>query len=123
MGMTDEEKFRFDLTGFLVRPSILTPDETAEIADQITRIYKAPQSLPPEHRTTPGGPSQILVDHPKIIEVLHEIIGPLVRLEISAPMYRERGQSHGQGLHQGGPMQADPLFGYRVLNGRIYAGL
>ena len=30
-GMTDEERFRFDLTGFLVRPAILAPDEIAAI--------------------------------------------------------------------------------------------
>ena len=31
MGMTDEEKFRFDLNGYLLREAILTPDEIAEI--------------------------------------------------------------------------------------------
>ena len=25
MGLTEEERFRFDLTGFLIRPAILTP--------------------------------------------------------------------------------------------------
>ena len=71
MCMTDEEKFRFDLTGFLVRPSILTPDEVHEIVDQIDRIKHDPESLPPEHRSVPGGPSSLLIDHPKVIEVLH----------------------------------------------------
>ena len=35
MGMTDEEKFRFDLNGFLVRPAILESDEIEAIVDQI----------------------------------------------------------------------------------------
>ena len=35
MGMTDEEKFRFDLNGYLLlREAILTPDEIAEIKDK-----------------------------------------------------------------------------------------
>ena len=38
MPMTEEERFRFDLTGFLVRPAILTPDQVAAIVDQIDRL-------------------------------------------------------------------------------------
>ena len=33
--MTDEEKFRFDLTGFLVRPAILERDQIDAIVEQI----------------------------------------------------------------------------------------
>ena len=33
--MTDEEKFRFDLSGFLVRPAILERDEVDAIVEQI----------------------------------------------------------------------------------------
>ena len=64
MAMTEEERFRFDLTGFLVRPAILKPDEVAAIVDQIDRIKHDPESLPPEHRDVPGGPASILIDHP-----------------------------------------------------------
>ena len=46
MGMTDEEKFRFDLNGFLVRPAILAEDEIAALVDQIDRIHHDPESLP-----------------------------------------------------------------------------
>ena len=123
MCMTDEEKFRFDLTGFLVRPSILTPDEVHEIVDQIDRINHDPESLPPEHRSVPGGPSSLLIDHPKVIEVLHEIIGPEIRMEGCFSVWRSKGEAHGGGLHGGGPSQIDPIFGYRFQNGRIHAGM
>ena len=53
--MTDEEKFRFDLSGFLVRPAILERDEVDAIVEQIERIHHNPESLPPEHRAVPGG--------------------------------------------------------------------
>ena len=74
--MTDEEKFRFDLSGFLVRPAILECDEVNAIVEQIERIHHDPESLPPEHRAVPGGPASVLIDHPKVLDVLHEIIGP-----------------------------------------------
>ncbi|HCN07763.1 MAG TPA: hypothetical protein DIT01_07495 [Lentisphaeria bacterium] len=51
-GMTDEERFRFDLTGFIVRPAILAPDEIAAIIDQIDRIKHDPESLPEQEYTT-----------------------------------------------------------------------
>jgi hypothetical protein len=121
--MTDEERFHFDLAGFLVRPAILAREEIAAIVDQIYRIKHDPESLPPEHRAVPGGPSSVLIDHPKVIEVLHAIIGPEVRLESLFCVWREKGTSHGQGLHGGGPSQIDPIFGYRFLNGRIHAGM
>ena len=122
MAMTEEERFRFDLAGFLVRPAILSRDEAAEIVDQIDRIKHNPESLPPEHRAVPGGPSSILIDHPKVIDVLHEIIGPDIRVENSSCVWRKKGQAHGE-LHGGGPQQGDAIFGYRVNNGRIYAGM
>ncbi len=123
MGMTDEEKFRFDLTGFLVRPAILNQDEIESIVEQIDRIVHDPDSLPPEHRTVPGGPSSVLIDHPKVVEVLHEIIGPEIRMEGCYCAWRNKGESHGGGLHGGGPSQIDPIFGYRCQNGRIHAGM
>ena len=122
MAMTDEERFRFDLTGFLVRPAILEAAEVAAIVAQIDRIKHAPESLPPEHRDVPGGPASILIDHPQVIDVLHEVIGPDIRLENCSCVWRCKGEEHGP-LHGGGPSQADPIFGYRVQNGRIHAGM
>ncbi len=122
MAMTEEERFRFDLAGFLVRPAILTPDEVAAIVDQADRIRHNPESLPPEHRRVPGGAASVLIDHPKVIEVLHEIIGPDVRLEACGLTWRLKGESHGE-LHGGARGQADPIFGYRVQNDRIHAGM
>ena len=122
MAMTEEERFRFDLTGFLVRPAILKPDEVAAIVDQIDRIKHDPQSLPPEHRDVPGGPASVLIDHPQVVDVIREVIGPDIRLEGCSCVWRKKGEEHG-GLHGGGPGQADPIFGYRVKNGRIHAGM
>ena len=121
--MTDEEKFSFDLAGFLVRPAILTREQIAAIIEQIDRIKHDPLSLPPEHRDVPGGPASLLIDHPAVLGVLHEIIGPEVRLENPFCIWRKQGELHGE-LHGGGPGQADPIFGYRVgIGGKIHAGM
>lgn len=122
MAMTEEERFRFDLTGFLVRPAILSADQVAAIVEHIDRIQHDPQSLPPAERDVPGGPSSALIDHPQVVDVLSEIIGPDIRLENCTCIWRTKGQRHGE-LHGGGPQQADPIFGYRVKNGRIHAGM
>ena len=76
MGLSESERFQFDLAGFLVRPAILTENQVADIRQQIERIKHDPQSLPPEHRSIPGGPASLLIDHPKVIDVLHDVIGP-----------------------------------------------
>ena len=122
MAMTEEERFRFDLTGFLLRPAILSSDQIGNIIDQIDRIKHNPDSLSPEHREVPGGPSSVTIDHPKVIEVLHEIIGPDIRMESASCIWRTKGQQHG-GLHGGGPNQIDQIFGYQSQNGKIRAGM
>ena len=120
--MTESERFTFDLSGFLVRPGILTAEQVSEIRGQVIAINKNPTSLPPEHRNVPGGPASLLIDHPAVIGVLEEIIGPEIRLESPGCVVREQGQRHGE-LHSGGPRQIDPIFGYRTQDGRIHAGM
>lgn len=122
MPMTDEERFRFDLAGFFVRPAILKTNEIDAIRHQIYLIKNNPEKLPKEERAVPGGASNILIDHPAVVDVIEEIIGPDFRLENSNCVWREKGEEHGE-LHGGGPKQIDPIFGYRVQNDRIYAGM
>ena len=95
-----------------MRPAILSPEQVAEIREQVLRIHRDPMSLPPEQRHVPGGPSSLLVDHPAVLGVVEEIIGKDVRIENPNCVVREQGEEHG-GLHGGGPTQIDPIFGYR----------
>ena len=106
---------------FLVRPAIITPEQVAAIRDQVIRINRDPESLPPEQRNVPGGAASLLVDHPAVIGVLQEIIGLEIRLESPGCVVREKGQRHGE-LHGGGPQQINPIFGYRTQDGKIHAG-
>ena len=120
--MTDEERFRFDLTGFLVRPAVFPPDEVAEMVEHIRRMTMERDQLPPAHRYPPGGPLSRLIDHPQIVDVLREVIGPELRINSSYAAWRRKGEAHELGLHRGG-VRSDPIFGYRVVDGRINAGM
>lgn len=120
--MTDLERYEFDLNGFFIRPSILTADEIAAVTEQVRLIGTEPSALPPEHRVVPSGPSEFLLDHPRVIDVPQEVINPALRMEGAFSVYRHAGQGE-QTLHSGSNgSQADPLMGYRYENGRIHAG-
>ncbi|MPZ16169.1 MAG: hypothetical protein GEU73_17425 [Chloroflexi bacterium] len=123
MSLTEEEKYHFDVAGFVVRPSILNAEEIAEIHGHLDRLVHDPQSLPSEQRHSLGGPAALLIDHPRVVDVLEEVIGPRIRLEGSFAMWRSDGERHVQGLHQGGWNQGDPVFGYRVHQGRMFSGM
>ena len=72
MALSEEERFRFDLTGFLVRPAILTPDQIAAIVEHIDRIQHDPQSLSPAECDVPGGPSNVLIEDGILCGYLHD---------------------------------------------------
>lgn len=116
-----------------MRPSILTPEEIAAIREQVYLIKHDREALPPHERRVPGGASSILIDHPKVVEVLEELYGgkDAVRLEVAMAFWRERGEREGagadglaQGWHQGGPeLATSPVFGYQYKNGKMYPGM
>ena len=74
--MTEEEKFTFDCAGFIVRPAILSAEEVSAIREQLYLITHDPDALPPHERRVPGGAASVLIDHPKVVEVLDELYGP-----------------------------------------------
>jgi len=68
-----------------------------------------------------GEPFIKLIDHPRLLEVLQEIINPMLRLEGAYSFVRFKGcppfEMHGG--HRGGRVN----FRYEVHNGQIYTGL
>jgi len=44
----------------------------------------------------------VTIDHPQVIDVLREIIGPEIRVENTFSVWRTKGRQHG-----GGPQQID----------------
>ena len=53
-----------------MRPSILAPEEVAAIREQVYLIKHDSEALPPHERRVPGGAASLLIDHPKVVEVL-----------------------------------------------------
>ncbi|HEV7684321.1 MAG TPA: phytanoyl-CoA dioxygenase family protein [Pyrinomonadaceae bacterium] len=120
--MLDEHKFLFDLNGFLIIENVLSKDQCEQLKEQIYLMINDPLKLPAHARAVPGGALAELIDHPVVEDVLHEIIGPYVRLDYGYVLWREKGQRHPMDLHHGGPI-ADPMFHYHVTNGQIRSGL
>ena len=92
--MTGEEKFQVDLEGYLVIKDILTDDEVAEMNAIIDKGDR--QGAP----SLWGEPFKRLIDHPKILPYLIELLGPHVRLDHDYSLFMEKGQGRG-GLHGG----------------------
>ena len=110
--MTGEEKFQVDLEGYLVIKNILTDDEVAEMNAIIDKSDR--QGAP----SLWGEPFKRLIDHPKILPYLIELLGPHVRLDHDYSLFMEKGQGRGRlhggedggraGGHVGGPLVQIP---------------
>ena len=118
--MTDEQRYVFDLKGYLLIPDVLNTEEVAALKTQIQTIREDPESLPPHERGMPGGASSLLIDHPVVMDILSEILGE-VRMESSWFTHREKGQG-GPPPH-GGTRNVNPTFNYQCMNGKIYSAL
>jgi hypothetical protein len=124
--MSDAERFRFDLHGFLVRPGAISPGDVAALnaaVDVLGLPHPGPDiasqrfndHLPVARRF------RDLIDHPAVLEVVRETCGAHVRLDHAYGIVMSRGTS-GLGLHGGGT-PFDPAQHYRVDGGRIHTGL
>ena len=118
--MTGEEKFTVDLEGYLVIKNVLTDDEVAEMNAFIDKgNLQGPPSLW-------GEPFKRLIDHPKILSYLIELLGPHVRLDHDYAIFMNGGEGVGRlhggedGGSPGGP-EADHWYKYR--DGVIRNGL
>jgi hypothetical protein len=124
--MTEAERYRFDLHGFLVRPGVLGTGELAALHAAIDVL-----DLP-----RPGGDLasqrfndhlpiarrfRDLLDHAAVLEIVREVCGPNVRLDHAYGIVMSPGTG-GLGLHGGGT-PFDPAQYYLVDGGRIRSGL
>jgi hypothetical protein len=72
--MSDVNKYKFDVQGWLLLPGLLTEEQLEPIrAHQLANKYDQ-DSLPADQRDYHGGPSQILLDHPVVAGCLNEIL-------------------------------------------------
>lgn len=123
--MAAEETFLFDLQGYLVLKNVLSTPEVAELSALARERSPAPTDRPTWRRVfeTPswGRPFRALIDHPKIVPYLVELVGPKFRLDHDYCIFMTRG-GRDQDLH-GGATSANPDHWYAYRDGTIRCGL
>jgi hypothetical protein len=131
--MTDEQRYLFDLNGWLCLPALLSPGQTAAIREHVLRLHRDRASVPPHERYECAGPGQVLLDHPAVLGILNEVLSyqPVAaadcygfRLENTFSKIRRAGDDNFD-PHNGGGLFA--LCGnshiYQHYPGRVHAGL
>ena len=124
--LTDDERYSFDLQGFLVRRGVLGPAELAVLHDAIDGLGLAPPRETIQSQRFSGHlpravAFQRLIDHPAVFDMMVELCGAHVRLDHAYGIVMAPGTS-GLGLH-GGATPFDPAQYYLVRDGRIRCGL
>ena len=124
--MSEYEKFLFDLKGFLVIPSVLTEEEVGIVREHTETYTKNPESLPEHHRAPMAGPSEFLIDHPRVMGILQEVIEPRrerIRLESVFMSSRSAEDTRNYWKPHAGGTSLEPSLSYRYHNGRIYSSM
>ncbi|MCB0120691.1 MAG: phytanoyl-CoA dioxygenase family protein [Caldilineaceae bacterium] len=124
--MTPEEKFMFDLEGYIVIKNVLTPEEVAALnalADQ-RFTEKREQADRRQSAVSQWGPeAQALIDHPKIVPYMLELLGPKFRIDHDYCIFMTKGGRAG-GLHGGeGHSDGEADHWYRYRDGVMRNGL
>ena len=125
--MTGEEKFQVDLQGYLVIKNVLTDDEVAEMNEIIDRASSERLRGHGERVSSLWGePFKSLIDHPKILPYLLELLGPHVRLDHDYAIFMDEGQQGGRlhgGEDGGGPGGPEADHWYKYRDGVMRNGL
>jgi hypothetical protein len=121
--MTEEELFRFDLEGYLVVKQVLSAEEVAAL--RTIALQKSPADRFAYHRdfgaSAWGDPYRALIDHPKIVPYLLDVLGPKFRLDHDYCIFMTNG-GRDQDLH-GGATSRNPDHWYQYRDGVIRCGL
>ena len=126
--MNAEEKYLFDLWGYVNVENVLSAEELEELNTLIDeQAYDAPKNDSIHSQRFGGflnwenGAFRRLLNHPRIMPFLGEIVGPKFRLDHVYGILMQDGNPGGT-LHGGGTPY-DPAQYYVFRNGRMYNGL
>lgn len=128
--LTEEQKFLFDLKGYLVIKDVLNERQVAAIREQVRLVTEAKEARSEtevkagivQGSTLPGGAAEAILQNPVVKGALKHLIGPEFRLDHVFSVWRELGQGDFLPPHHGGPMR-NPHFHYYFSQGQSYAGL
>ena len=122
---TEEEKFRFDLQGFIVLPGVLTRTECTLLSELSDAAWPRQPGDGAFRRTEAisrwGGEFLNLIDHPCVLPYLVELIGPRLRADHDYCIFMGSG-ADGQNIH-GGPMRYESDHWYHYHDGVMRNGL
>jgi ectoine hydroxylase-related dioxygenase (phytanoyl-CoA dioxygenase family) len=132
--VNDDERYLFDLMGYLVVDDVLTADELDELNAIVDRRDPWGTYERDGRGTTVGvdnlhigplhaweEPVRRLIDQPKLRPYLLELIGPKFRFDHGYAIFMRKGGSKHP-LHGGGTPY-DPGQYYHFRNGKLYNGL
>lgn len=123
--MTDEERYLFDLQGFIVVRNAIEPGALAEMNAWIDQQEEMDSTGRGQHRAgnllTWGPQFRALIDNPKVLPYLKEMLGDSLRLDHDYAIFSERGGA-GLTLH-GGATPYDPAQYYHCYDGKMHNGL
>lgn len=103
--MTDEQKYIFDVQGYITIPGVLAPDRLARMVQKMSeKGIKEPENDPSKSRFGNflqwGEDWSSLIDHPSIMPYLVEMLGSKFRLDHAYGMAMSvKGNRGGEGLH------------------------
>jgi hypothetical protein len=125
-GLTDRERYGFDVRGFLVRRGVLNAKQLAELNRAWDALgLRPPGRDVPSQRFTGHLPHhaafRALLDHPAVFDVVLELCGDGLRLDHTDGIVMAPGTS-GLGLH-GGATPFDPAQFYVAEGARLHCGL
>ena len=140
--MTEEQKYLFDLQGYLLVPGLLTGEQVDRYNSELDRLIATPADQYPGNAvkqeksdvdsvngtdieirniTECGEPFEQLIDHPVVLEYLKQMIShPKMRMTHAYVIIR--GQGDATPLHRG----RIPIVGqclYRFENGRFHCNM
>jgi len=133
--MTPEEKFMFDLEGYLVIKNVLSAEELKTLNAAVDRVYL--RDYDDEDADSKGGNArgvrgsngrvsnwdiscQNLIDHPNTLPYLMAILGPRFRLDHDYGIFMIKGGKRGS-LHGGAPDRIHHYYRYR--DGEMQCGI
>ena len=121
--ITSEEKFMFDLHGYLVIKNVLSGKELTELNTIASGKFDSSdpnRAIREDKISLWGDPFVTLIDHPRIIPYLTELIDPKFRVDHDYCLFMSKGDARG-GLHGGPSLVGDHWYSYR--DGEMRNGL